>query len=56
MEYLLCSYRDLMKILVVGVGVHGSVIATELVRSPKVFEVMLGKGEIKPLGVIPLNV
>jgi len=42
-----------MKILVVGVGVHRSVIATELVRSPEVSEVMLGKGEIKTLGVIP---
>jgi saccharopine dehydrogenase (NAD+, L-lysine-forming) len=30
-----------MKILVVGVGVQGSVIATELVRSPEVSEVML---------------
>jgi len=47
MEYTVCPYWDLLKILVVGIGVQGSVIATELLKNSEVSEVRLVDIDLK---------
>jgi saccharopine dehydrogenase-like NADP-dependent oxidoreductase len=41
MEYSSYSKGMYMKILIVGIGAQGSIIATEMVKSPEVSEVRL---------------